>query len=50
VPAAGRQRLAGPFHRSPASGRRYPLAKASGHSAFEAENVDALVRATDSFA
>jgi len=50
VPAAGRQRLSGPFRRSPASGRRYPIAKASGHSAFEAENVDALVHATDGFA
>ncbi|MBP2483885.1 hypothetical protein J3A72_004177 [Stenotrophomonas sp. PvP093] len=35
---------------SPASGRHYRIAKASGHSAFEAENVDALVRATDGFA
>jgi len=35
---------------SPASGRRYPTAKASSHSAFEAENVDTLVRATDSSA
>ena len=26
------------------------ISPASGHSAFEAENVDALVRATDSFA
>ncbi|HCT25723.1 MAG TPA: prolyl aminopeptidase, partial [Stenotrophomonas sp.] len=26
------------------------ITPASGHSAFEAENVDALVRATDSFA
>ncbi|MCI1051854.1 MULTISPECIES: hypothetical protein [Stenotrophomonas] len=34
---------------SPASGRRYRIAKASGHSAFEADNVDALVRATDGF-
>ncbi|MCF3463795.1 hypothetical protein GTY70_07860 [Stenotrophomonas maltophilia] len=50
MPAAGRQRLACSFRSPPASGRRYPIAKASGHSAFEAENVDTLVRATDSFA
>ncbi|MCU1121464.1 hypothetical protein ACUDTJ_01085 [Stenotrophomonas pavanii] len=50
MPAAGRQRPTCPFRRSPASGRRYPTAKASGHSAFEAKNVDTLVRATDGFA
>ncbi|WP_414615283.1 hypothetical protein [Stenotrophomonas pavanii] len=42
VPAAGRHRLSGPFRRRP----RW----LAGYSAFEAENVDALVRATDGFA
>nr|WP_313504542.1 hypothetical protein [Stenotrophomonas pavanii] len=50
MPAVGRHRLACSFRSPPASGRRYPTAKASGHSTFEAENVDVLVRATDGFA